>query len=66
MGMSNLAYDTEPTLRITHEFLYLSILLQLVLKFIFSCLPSTMQQYQYFKIHHCTTCFGLLGHHHVR
>jgi hypothetical protein len=41
------------------------------LGFICSCLPSTMQQYQDlksspFQIRHCTTCFGLLGHHQVR
>jgi hypothetical protein len=33
--------------------------------------PSTMQQYQDlklnpFNIRHCTSCFGLLGHHQVR
>jgi hypothetical protein len=47
--------------------LYLSNLLQLVLEFIFNCLPSTMQQCQdlelnRFKIRHCTTCFGPVGH----
>jgi hypothetical protein len=40
-------------------------------RFIYSCLPSIMQQCQDFrlnpfKICHCTTCFGLLGHHQVR
>jgi hypothetical protein len=34
------------------------------------CLPSTMQQYKdlkfFVKIRHCTTCFGLLGHHQMR
>jgi hypothetical protein len=35
---------------------YLSILLQLVLEFIFTCLPSSMQQYQDLKFitTHCT------------
>jgi hypothetical protein len=42
-----------------------------MLEFIFSSLPSTMQQYQDlklnpFKIRHCTTYFGLLGHHQER
>jgi hypothetical protein len=37
----------------------------------FSCLPSTMQQYQDlklnpFKIRHYTICFSLLSHHHMR
>jgi hypothetical protein len=51
--------------------LYLNILLQLMLDFISSCLPPTMQQYEDmkispFKIRHCTTrSFGVIGQHQV-
>jgi hypothetical protein len=46
--------------------LYLRVLLQLLLQFILSYLPSIMQQYQDLKlnpikIRHCTTCFGFFG-----
>jgi hypothetical protein len=40
--------------------LYLKLLVQMLLEFIFlSCLPSIIQQYQDLKIRHCAICFDL-------
>jgi hypothetical protein len=71
-GVTETSQEGRSTLELVQVvMLHFSILLHLILEFISSCVPSTMQQHKDLKLNpfqicQCTTRFGLLGDHQVR